>query len=111
MIGNAYQPTFCNGHDYNPNCAGQAVDLPLASGAAFGCPPPPQTQCVTPEGVADLSGNVFDLTGDDRGQTTRGGGFSWDSYAAQLQPRSVVEATYRSNTCGARICASVRVHR
>ncbi len=61
--GDTYDPEACNGNDYDHDCTGGDDDLGLPTGTAYGCPPPASSQCVSEDGVLDMSGNFKEWTG------------------------------------------------
>jgi Notch-like protein len=76
--GNTYNPTACNGRDNDPDCAGPDDDYVVATGTRHGCPAPATSQCISPYGAFDLSGNLREWTSTAVGATARrvrGGGF------------------------------------
>jgi len=65
--GNAYQGTYCNGHDNDP-----LADAVVATGS--------ETQCLGTDVVYDMSGNLKEWTNDQKStspsaHTVRGGGY------------------------------------
>jgi hypothetical protein len=113
--GNVYMPNECNGRDFNSDCGtgGQA----LASGGAFGsagasCVKPPQTLCVTPEGVTDLSGNVDEwvdkLTPADTTAPFRGGAYDTIQEGMTCQDNfGAAPLGFKFDNLGFRCCSDV----
>lgn len=92
--GDVFDPNRCNDHaratDADPK-GGQAEP----SGAFSGC--------VTPEGIADLSGNLWEWT--DAGHL-RGGGWDLSAGLGQCRAHADARADYRAPEYGARCCAT-----
>lgn len=106
--GDTYEADRCNTHDAYPGepPAGTAIPAPVAGGS--------RERCVTPEGVHDLSGNVWewtdepDVTGNLR--ELRGGAFGVGSSQALCQPEDrsfqPLDATF--DGYGFRCCSDPR---
>jgi hypothetical protein len=75
--GNTYDPTACNGRDYDPDCVAPDDDEVMPTGTRFGCPAPAVSRCTSPVGALDLSGNLREWTSTAVGTSfrVRGGGF------------------------------------
>ena len=76
--GNTYDPDACNGRDNDPDCTGPNDDEVVATGTRHGCPAPATSQCVSPFGAYDLSGNLREWTSTPVGPSSfrvRGGGY------------------------------------
>jgi hypothetical protein len=83
--GNTYLPTACNGRDNDPDCTAPDDDLTVATGTRHGCPAPAVSQCISPFGAFDMSGNLREWTSTPVGAAAfrvRGGGF--DNVASGL---------------------------
>jgi hypothetical protein len=109
--GSTYRPNACNGADYDPDCTAPDTNVCLATGTAYGCPPPPSSACVSPWGALDLSGNLKEWTATRVSVTSpvyriRGG--SYDSIAAGLTCTFnfvSAEETYFYGNLGFRCCS------
>ncbi len=76
--GNTYLPTACNGRDNDPDCVGPDDDHVVATGTRHGCPAPAMSQCISPYGAHDMSGNLREWTSTPVGANAfrvRGGAF------------------------------------
>jgi hypothetical protein len=67
--GNAYQPTWCNGNDYDHDCTAPNDDIVLPTGTAFGCPAPAESLCISDFSAFDLSGNLKEWTASQVGSS------------------------------------------
>jgi hypothetical protein len=107
--GNTYQKQYCNGNDYDPNCAGPDDDWALATGTAIGCPAPPSTRCISPYGIVDLSGNVMEWTSTLVGTGSyrvRGGAFDNSKAGLTCDFDFIsLEPSFRYSTLGFRCCS------
>jgi hypothetical protein len=84
--GNSFVTNACNTKEYdpvdcNPSDANGDVDQALPTATKYGCPPPATSQCISQEGVYDLSGNVKEWTSTQVSATPltyriRGGAFN-----------------------------------
>jgi hypothetical protein len=76
--GNSYDADACNGRDVDLDCTAPDSDEVALTGEAFGCPAPAVSECVSPTGAYDLSGNLREWTSTPVGGSAfrvRGGGF------------------------------------
>jgi formylglycine-generating enzyme required for sulfatase activity len=77
--GDVYDADACNGRDVDLDCAAPDSDQVAVTGRSFQCPTPgPTSQCVSPSGAIDLSGNLREWTSTPVGGgafRVRGGGF------------------------------------
>jgi hypothetical protein len=70
--GNVYDGNKCNGRDWNPACGGaDGFEQVQPTATPYGCPTlPGATQCVSADGLIDMSGNIKEWT-----STANGGSF------------------------------------
>ena len=76
--GNVYDADACNGRDVDFDCAMPDSDQVGATGRAYGCPPPAVSECISPWGAFDMSGNLREWTATPvpgGAFRVRGGGF------------------------------------
>ena len=76
--GDTYDRDACNGRDVDLDCTAPDSDQVATTGRSFACPIGASSQCVSPSGATDLSGNLREWTATPVGGTAfrvRGGGF------------------------------------
>jgi len=95
--GDSYEPGRC--HDRG----GEGPDLAGAS-----LPSGSRPDCVTPEGVYDLSGNLWEWVVGEAGKPLLiGGGWNLSSGMGQCRSRAAAQPDYRSAEVGVRCCVGV----
>jgi formylglycine-generating enzyme required for sulfatase activity len=76
--GNTYAPLACNGRDVDLDCAAPDSDAVATTSRSFTCPQGAASQCVSPSGAIDMSGNLREWTSTPVGANAfrvRGGGY------------------------------------